>query len=311
MAARPSTRAVGLAFERHAQRILNAGLGMALARVGGAGDGGVDLRGWWWLPKPGAGAGAGASAGSAAGPSTPTLTRGIDTPSSAGSSAGSTSSRPSEGGSELAKTPAPARKVSRASTKGLRRVRVVGQCKAERTRLGPRAVRELEGVMAHLRPLPRTQTAIAVLLSQSGFTQAAMLHASRSGAPMLLLHLPGGQVPAELERDSEPAGQSSSSLTRDALVAQSRESAKDGAEDDAETEHAADEHAEKEHAHARGTEFIVEGAWWNPPFARVLGDVELRREMRWRPDGTAAAGLGVWRAGARLARVGPAAPADD
>jgi hypothetical protein len=31
-----------------------------------------------------------------------------------------------------------------------RRLRVVGQCKAEKKGLGPRAVRELEGVVAHL-----------------------------------------------------------------------------------------------------------------------------------------------------------------
>jgi hypothetical protein len=68
---------------------------MSLTQVGGAGDGGVDLRGWWTIPK-----------------------------------LGSTSM--SEG----------------------RRLRVLGQCKAERKALGPRIVRELEGVMAHQRGVP-------------------------------------------------------------------------------------------------------------------------------------------------------------
>jgi hypothetical protein len=68
---------------------------MSLTQVGGAGDGGVDLRGWWTIPK-----------------------------------LGSTSM--SEG----------------------RRLRVLGQCKAERKALGPRVVRELEGVMAHQRGAP-------------------------------------------------------------------------------------------------------------------------------------------------------------
>jgi hypothetical protein len=71
---------------------------MSLTQVGGAGDGGVDLRGWWSVPK-------------------------------LGSSSTSTSG---EG----------------------RRLRVLGQCKAERKALGPRIVRELEGVMAHQRGTP-------------------------------------------------------------------------------------------------------------------------------------------------------------
>jgi len=66
---------------------------MSLSQVGGAGDGGVDLRGWWTIPK------------------SPTSIEG-------------------------------------------RRLRVLGQCKAERKALGPRIVRELEGVMAHQRGVP-------------------------------------------------------------------------------------------------------------------------------------------------------------
>jgi hypothetical protein len=68
---------------------------MEMTQVGGAGDGGVDLRGWWTIPRTG--------------------------------SEGST------------------------STNNSRRLRVLGQCKAERKALGPRIVRELEGVMAHQR----------------------------------------------------------------------------------------------------------------------------------------------------------------
>jgi hypothetical protein len=64
---------------------------MEMTQVGGAGDGGVDLRGWWTIPR----------------------------------TAGSESTS--------------------------RRLRVLGQCKAERKALGPRIVRELEGVMAHQR----------------------------------------------------------------------------------------------------------------------------------------------------------------
>lgn len=47
---RPSTRAVGDAFEAFSARFLNADLRMSLRVVGGKSDGGVDLRGDWWLP---------------------------------------------------------------------------------------------------------------------------------------------------------------------------------------------------------------------------------------------------------------------
>jgi hypothetical protein len=35
---------------------------------------------------------------------------------------------------------------------------------------------------------------IAILLSQSGFSKNAMLHASKSHTPLMLVHLPGGQA---------------------------------------------------------------------------------------------------------------------
>lgn len=44
---------------------------------------------------------------------------------------------------------------------------------------------------------------IAVLLSQSGFSKNAMLHAFKSNTPLMLAHLPGGQV---LDHMSETAG---------------------------------------------------------------------------------------------------------
>ena len=94
---RRSTVDIGRAFELHCLKFLQAQLHMSLTQVGGAGDGGVDLRGWWSIPK-----------------------------------FGSSSTAPSS---------------------DWRRLRVLGQCKAERKALGPRTVRELEGVMAHQRGL--------------------------------------------------------------------------------------------------------------------------------------------------------------
>jgi len=42
---------------------------------------------------------------------------------------------------------------------------------------------------------PELPDALAILLSQSGFSPKAMIHATRSSTPLLLVHLPGGQLP--------------------------------------------------------------------------------------------------------------------
>ena len=41
----------GIAFEERSMHLLQKGLSMSLRRVGGKADGGIDLRGWWWLPS--------------------------------------------------------------------------------------------------------------------------------------------------------------------------------------------------------------------------------------------------------------------
>ncbi|KAK4689443.1 hypothetical protein P7C73_g652, partial [Tremellales sp. Uapishka_1] len=152
---RTSTTEIGQVFEAHSLRYLNDHLHMSLANVGGAGDGGVDLRGWWWLPK-------------------------------------STKRRVKDGEMDLKK---------------LRRIRVTGQCKAERLRLGPKYVREMEGVMSHQRgqsPVRKKEDPnMAVLVSQSGFSTAAMVHASKSTTPLLLVHLPGGQPSDDEDLDKD------------------------------------------------------------------------------------------------------------
>ena len=45
-----STVHKGTLFEHRAAQVLRTDLSMALDRVGGRGDEGVDLEGWWWLP---------------------------------------------------------------------------------------------------------------------------------------------------------------------------------------------------------------------------------------------------------------------
>ncbi|KAJ2936816.1 hypothetical protein H1R20_g273, partial [Candolleomyces eurysporus] len=181
----------GVAFEERALRLLKDNFSMSLRRVGGRGDGGIDLIGWWWLPRA---------------PLTGTEP-GHDSPHQ-----------------DLARR---------------RRFRVVGQCKAEKKKMGPNYVRELEGVMYRLTasarlygdrapPLveadatgsrtPAAKSAtnasaddrlseeektnneedilladdpmVAILVSQSPFTKATLLRAKSSPIPFLLLHLP-------------------------------------------------------------------------------------------------------------------------
>ncbi|TEB29854.1 hypothetical protein FA13DRAFT_1734198, partial [Coprinellus micaceus] len=100
--------------------------------------------------------------------------------------------------------------------RGRRRIRVVGQCKAEKKKMGPNYVRELEGVMHRLASpsparfcaedaldLPRVaspsaegdsvhhdEPTVAILVSQSPFTKSTILRAQSSPIPFLLLHLP-------------------------------------------------------------------------------------------------------------------------
>lgn len=84
-----------------------------------------------------------------------------------------------------------------------RRIRVIGQCKAEKKKSGPHYVRELEGVLYRFLTQKSEQSAIfvveegadapptvAVLVSQSSFTKSSILRANSSKIPFCLLHLP-------------------------------------------------------------------------------------------------------------------------
>ena len=69
-----------------------------------------------------------------------------------------------------------------------RRVRVFAQCKAERKKTGPKYIREMEGVLH--RQLSDQNPTVALFISQSQFTKAALLRAQSSSIPFFLLHLP-------------------------------------------------------------------------------------------------------------------------
>nr|GAT42785.1 predicted protein [Mycena chlorophos] len=71
-----------------------------------------------------------------------------------------------------------------------RRIRVLGQCKAEKKKASPNYVRELEGVLhRHLAAAP-DQPLVALFVSESPFTKSTLLRAQSSPVPFFLLHLP-------------------------------------------------------------------------------------------------------------------------
>lgn len=167
---RLSTTHKGTAFEERSLALLQSHLSMSLTRVGGKSDGGIDLQGWWWLPKF----------------------------------------------QESAQAQAPSE-----TTSPRRRIRVFAQCKAEQKRLGPKYVREMEGVvlryltfgnMSHaddentaitittemsdpiivdkLSTNPPPGPLVSLLISESSFTKAALLRVQSSPVPFFLLHIP-------------------------------------------------------------------------------------------------------------------------
>ncbi|TFK47580.1 hypothetical protein OE88DRAFT_1665786 [Heliocybe sulcata] len=71
-----------------------------------------------------------------------------------------------------------------------RRVRVIAQCKAEKKKMGPNYVRELEGVMHRDLTEEAPYAAVALLISESAFTASTLRLAQSSKIPLLLLHLP-------------------------------------------------------------------------------------------------------------------------
>lgn len=107
-----------------------------------------------------------------------------------------------------------------------RRIRVLAQCKATKTKLGPNVVRELEGVLYRFiaekpngildtAPRPENtaldlipganqcikddnrtpQSPVALLISQAPFTRSTIIRAISSPLPFFLLHLPDSSAP--------------------------------------------------------------------------------------------------------------------
>ncbi|PFH46799.1 hypothetical protein AMATHDRAFT_102731, partial [Amanita thiersii Skay4041] len=160
----------GTAFEKRSLKLLQNNLSMTLQRVGGKEDGGIDLLGWWWLPD----------------------------------ASRDTSGEPLCLGTKDELGPR-------------RRIRVIAQCKAEKKKIGPKYVRELEGVLLRYSAMSSSPTSVnssaeqqpilvsdtpedivapprfplvALFISESPFTQSALLRAYSSPVPFFLLHIP-------------------------------------------------------------------------------------------------------------------------
>ncbi|TFK39289.1 hypothetical protein BDQ12DRAFT_682513 [Crucibulum laeve] len=111
------------------------------------------------------------------------------------------------------------------------RVRVIAQCKAEKKKMGPQYVRELEGVMYRFMAMSKTVLPgpsaagldgsspidtsqqqnqfplVALLISQSQFTKSALLRAQSSPIPFFLLHIPSSEgLPEETDDAAHPIG---------------------------------------------------------------------------------------------------------
>lgn len=166
-----------------------------LLNVGGAGDGGVDLRGrWTWQPPP---------------PPPPPF------PRLGGHAVGFLNLA---NGASPHTLSAHDQRVPVDNGARLQTWDVLVQCKAEKEHLGPAVVRQLEGsILADLarrnpprRSLapPQTTTTttttvpgardtapIGILVGLSGFSRAAILHAQTSAVPIVLAHLSIQDIP--------------------------------------------------------------------------------------------------------------------
>lgn len=68
------------------------------------------------------------------------------------------------------------------------RVRIFAQCKAEKKKIGPKYIREMEGVLHRYFNHPNPM--VALFISESQFTKEALLRMQSSSIPFSLLHLP-------------------------------------------------------------------------------------------------------------------------
>ncbi|KAI0689350.1 hypothetical protein BC835DRAFT_259838 [Cytidiella melzeri] len=80
-----------------------------------------------------------------------------------------------------------------------RRIRVLAQCKAEKKKIGPKYVREMEGVLHQFNSKAdtdpstsnsRSDVTVGLFISSSPFSKLTLRRATSSSLPLALLHLP-------------------------------------------------------------------------------------------------------------------------
>lgn len=130
-----ATTHLGTSFETHCSYLLRQSLGMSLSRIGGKGDGGVDLRGWWYLPRTQSDRKDEADLDVQKYRGRVSLLEDSATTGSLISTSFSSSLRSGSVSPRTTPLELPAR-----------RLRVLVQCKAEKLKAGPRLIREMEGV---------------------------------------------------------------------------------------------------------------------------------------------------------------------
>ncbi|ORY34841.1 hypothetical protein BCR39DRAFT_585787 [Naematelia encephala] len=298
-----STTAVGTAYELHCLRYLNNRLQMSLVRCGGSGDEGIDLKGGWWIPSQ--------------------AFRGYKAPiKKAAGHRIFQSNDVQEFQEEIRKED---KELDRKEINGAKRIRVFGQCKAQKNALSSRQVREMEGVLAHHygqavsrgphqftskgRPRPHTPPrALGLILSQSGFSQMALIRAWKSPAPLMLIHLSGGRPLAERSPSAvEPDHHPTLEAARNVLVLNDLNNKNGNINTNREKER--NESFELDSQGEGDQERIpVVGAWWNKQVIGTRGifkdGLELRRIMF--GNGKDAEGTyQVWWNGKPLPRSGP------
>jgi hypothetical protein len=83
-----------------------------------------------------------------------------------------------------------------------KRIRVIAQCKAEKKKIGPNYVREMEGVLHRFNADASKTDTVGLFISMSPFSKLTVQRAQSSSLPLALLHMPFG--PAQLTQAGEP-----------------------------------------------------------------------------------------------------------
>ena len=156
----------GIAFEQRSLHLLQVHLSMALRRVGGRSDGGIDLVGWWWLPFA-------------------TNPHSAHHPGALSDSDG----LPRRRLRVLAQCKAEKKKFS---PKYVREMEGVWHLQSRSPAPLPvhASPHASPSSLAYGSVSPDAYPTVALLLSESPFSRSTVLHAYRSTVPFLLIHLP-------------------------------------------------------------------------------------------------------------------------